>query len=240
MPLMKGDRRWGLILIGFVVVQVVFLYLDVVVLSPPSPDAPIGEFHAMIADHADLLAWHPLVTLFAFFGLFVPGVVGLRNRLNRSSYARSGAPDVALAGGLLIVVSLVVAEMALVVLGLVPPGEISDSMLRTMVMINTYAVWVAGAFALALFVGAAAVAMLRAARPSRWLGWTGVATSGVSAVGAMWLVGADFDGPLFSLGMLGRAMFLAWIAATGVWLMRTTLGERDSNGSDKQPQPASA
>ena len=36
------------------------------------------------------------------------------------------------------------------------------------------------------------------------------------------------NGPLFGLGMLGRAMFLAWVVATGLWLYRTDPHKADT------------
>ena len=88
-------------------------------------------------------------------------------------------------GALFIVVTVILAEVTLVVLGLVPPDELSDSVLRTMVTINTYAIWVAGAFAVGLFLGAGSVAILGATPRYRWLGWAGLTGAGVSLVGAL-------------------------------------------------------
>jgi hypothetical protein len=129
--------------------------------------------------------------------------------------------DLAVAGALFIVVTLILTEMTLVVMALVPPDDLSDSVLRTMVIINTYFIWGAGAFAVALFVGATSMAIRQARPASRWLGWSGLANAAASVVGVAWLIDGSADGPLFALEMLSRMMFLVWVVAAGVWLYRT-------------------
>ena len=128
-----------------------------------------------------------------------------------------------MAGVLLMMVAGIFGVMSVAVLGLVPATELSDSVLRTLVMINTYSVWVVGNFAGALFLTAASIAMLQSERPPRWLARWGLVAAGLALIGALWLINGDFEGPLFGVSILSRAMMLVWIVAAGLWLRRSAI-----------------
>jgi hypothetical protein len=219
------DRRTGAALILFVAVQLAYLFLNAGLdASAPSPDAPIAEWRALLRERsiAAILRWDSLIPAINFVLLLVPGSVGLRRRLMRSTSSGSLWPDLAVAGALLVTTTVFIASVTYAVLGLVPADELSDAVLRATVIANGYAIFGLGSLAVALFLGAASAAILQAERSPRWLAWWGMATGAVSIAGTLWFISADFDGPLFWLNVVGRASFLAWVTATGLWLFRAT------------------
>jgi hypothetical protein len=213
------DRRWGFALIAFVPLQVLYLGLGFS-MGPPALDAPADKYRMLVADHATLMRWHALIPLVTFVGLLVPASYALRRRLQDLSADRSEWPDLVVAGSLLATATVFVGLLVFAVLGLVPVDELSDALIRSTIMVNAFTVWVAGSFAIALLAASASMAMLRARPSSPKLAWFGLVAAGLSLLSQLWFATGDLDGPLFGLNMLARAMFLAWVAATGVWLLR--------------------
>jgi succinate dehydrogenase hydrophobic anchor subunit len=218
------DRTSGAALVLFVVVQLAYLLAPTGVASAPAPDASIADWRALLHEDsvAAALRWDGLIPAINFIALLVPGSVGLRLRLIRSTSSRNVWPDLVVAGVLLVTMTVFIASATYAVLGLVPVDELSDSVLRATVMANWYALFGIGSMAVALFLGAASVAILRSGRSPRWLAWWGIATVATSIAGTIWVVSTDFDGPLLALNIFGRASFLAWVMAAGLWLLRAT------------------
>lgn len=214
------DRRSGTLLVAFVAVQVVYLIVQLGWMAPPRlsfDDVP--ALAAFTARSGVALRTHTLITLSAFVFLFVPGTLGLRKRLARSTPEGSAWPDLMEIGALLVLVSVFMATVTYADMG--APGALSDSTLRASLMDNNYSVMVLGSFAIALFVGATSMAVLRLDGPVRWLGWWGLVTVDASVVGTLWIFTADLNGALFALSLAARASFLAWLVATGIWLLRS-------------------
>jgi hypothetical protein len=212
-------ERWsGALLLAFVALQLVYLVIDIAVVSPPSPDAPVGELRTMVVQHADPLRWHTLLALTSFTWLFLPGAIGLRRRLRGS-----GGGELISTGALLIMVTVMTTVLADGLLGLVPVADLSDSMLHMLAMTNVFSALLMGNFATALFAAGVSAAMLDAGEAPRWLAWSGFAVAGLGLIGALWLVGGDVGGTLFGVATLSRALWLAWIVAVGVWLHRTSI-----------------
>lgn len=233
---LEQDRRSGTALVGFVALQVAYLVLNVGVMSEPVADGPIGEWRALVQEHAGLIRWHLMMALTAFVFLFLPGALGLRRRLRRSAPAGSLWPDLVLAGALLVMISVFVSTVLYAVLGIVPAAELSDSVLRAVVLANFYAIFGSGSFAVACFLGAASAAMLESDGGPRWLGWWGMATAAASLVGVLSLTSLSFDGVLFGLASLARLSFLAWVVATGLWMRAK--GRRPASQPASQVEPA--
>lgn len=211
------DRSGGALLVGFVALQVVYLFVDLVVIAPPAPDAPIVDLRATVAEHADTLRWYPSLTLASFCALFVPGVVLLRQRFADATLGR----NLLVPAAVLIVVTVFLTVTTLGVLGLVPTAELPDSLLRALVHTNSYTAWVVGSFASALFLVAGSMAMRADDRWPSWLVRLGFATATLALMGSLWVVGGDTGGALFAVGAVARAMWLMWVAATGAWLLRS-------------------
>lgn len=221
---LRSNRLWGGALVAFTVVQLVYLYFDLVAMTAPAYGAPMAEFRSMIVANHDMIRWHILLPLFNVFVLLVPASVALKRRLQQGA-PDSVWPDLIVPGAVLATVTVVLAEMILAVFGLVPES-LSDSVLSVLLMANAYTIFVASNLAGALFVGPASLAMLASRASSRWLGWAGVVTAGTGMIGALWLVGGDTGGPLFGLTVVSRGLLLLWIAAAGVWLYREPAEER--------------
>jgi hypothetical protein len=219
------DRRSGAVLIVFVAVQLAYLSLNAGFdASAPALDAPIGEWRALLRGRstAVMLRWDSLIVMVNFVLLFVPGSVGFRRRLKRSTSNGSLWPDLIVAAALLVTTTVVIASVTYAVLGLIPLDELSDSVLRATIIGNAYTIFGIGSVAVALYLGAASLAILQSERSPRWLAWWGIATGAVSLAGTLWSISADFDGPLFGLNVAGRGSFLAWVTAAGLWLLRAT------------------
>ena len=218
----RQDRRSGAALILFVAVQLAYLLFNAGLdASAPALDAPVAEWRALLRERsiALILRWDSLIPVANFVMLLVPGSLGLRRRLVRGPSKGTLWPDLAVAGTMLVTTTVFITSVTYAVLGLVPPDELSDAVLRATVIANAYAIFGIGSLAVALFLGAASAAILQLERSPRWLAWWGIVTSAVSIAGTVWLVSADFDGPLFGLNVVGRGSFLAWVTATGLWLL---------------------
>ena len=87
-------------------------------------------------------------------------------------------------------------------------------------MVHVFAVFGAGNIALAAFLGATSMALLRAERGAGWLAGWGLLNAALTAAGTAWLVSGDSEGPLTMLSAVSRVSFLAWVVAAGIWLMR--------------------
>lgn len=215
------DRKGGAALVLFVATQVTYLIVQMAVMSPPGLSFhEVGELAAFVRRSAVPLRSHTLIALAAFVFFFVPGAIGLRRRLERTSPEGSPWPDLVGAATLLVMIAVFMGSVSYAVLA-VPGDPLSSSVLRATLMDNSYSILVVGNFPVALFIGAASLAVMRSQRPSRWLGWWGLATAAASLVAALWIVSADLDGSLYGLGLLARASFLAWLLATGVWMIRS-------------------
>jgi hypothetical protein len=226
------DRIWGLVLIAFAPAQLLYLYFDVVLLAPPDPDAPIAEFRTLASDHAALIRWHALLPPFNFLVLLLPASVALARRL-RQTAPESYWPEMVVPGSLLLSMTAVIGLQLFAVLGLVPVHELSDSAIRSAIMTNAFLIWVAGSFAAALLAGSVSLALLHADPRPRSLAAFGLTVAGCGLAGQAWLVDGDFHGPLFGLNLLGRGLFLAWVAWVGIWLYRSPAGDESDRGSPR-------
>jgi hypothetical protein len=213
------DRRWGLALIAFLPLQLVFFGIDVAI-TPSALDAPAEEFRTQALEHAAMMRWAALITLVGFVGLLVPASYALRRRLRELSPHRSVWPDLLVAGSLLLTMTVLVATTTFAVLGLVPADELSDSVIYSAAMTQLFAGFVAGSFAIALLTASASMAMLQARPAAPRLAWFGLATAGLSLISQLWFVTGDLHGPLYELNGPARAIFLVWVATAGVWLSR--------------------
>ncbi len=220
------DRWSGLLLVTFVIVQIVYLVFNAGVSSAPSPDAPLVAWRRVIQDHSGILRASSIVPPVNFVCLLVPGAFALRRRLLRAAGGGGVLPDLSVAGVLLITVTVFIGAITYAVLGLVPTRQLSDSVLRVILIANTFDIFGVGQFAVALFVGAVSAALLVPESPAGWLGWWGAVTAALSIAGALWAFSASFNGPFFTAGLVARVSFLAWILATGIWMLRTAVGER--------------
>lgn len=215
------DRRSGTLLLAFIGLQIIYLVINVGVIAPPAPDAPIEELRTTVTNHASIIRWHTLLALASFFGLFLPGIAGLRQRL-QPTHAGRHIVDVSV---VLILTSVLLMVTALGVLGLVPPEELSDSLLRGIFMFDAYSAWVVGNVITAIFLIAASTALIQHDPGARWLARSGLLTSGLALTGSAWIIDGDVHSALFGLAELSRALWLLWIAAVGIWLIKTATPE---------------
>ena len=226
---LRRYRLGGAALEAFLIVQLVYLYFDLVAVKVPAYGAPMAAWRAMILAQHDLIRWHILLPLFNAFCLLMPASVALKQRLEEVTPQGSVWPELVVPGAALATATVFVAEIILAVFGLVPEA-LSDSILSVLLMANTYCVFVAANLAGSLLVGAASLAMLESSSSSGALAWMGVVTAGAGLLGALWLASGNMQGPLFALTVLSRALLLLWLAAAGVWLYRTAEGTASFEG----------
>lgn len=214
------DRVWGVLLVAFVAVQLIYLFFDIIVLSPPAPDAAIDEFRQVARDHAALIRWHALIPLFNLVFLLLPASVMLGRRLKRMAGDASPWPDLVLPASVLLVAAALPGLLLFAVLGLVPVNELSDSLIRGAVMENALTIWGIGGAATAAYMGAVSLALLEADAGPKGLARFGLGAAVLALVGEFWLINGNFNGPLFNLTIAGRGLFLLWLVLAGVWWYR--------------------
>lgn len=215
------ERLAAAALLLFVALQLTYLFLLEGASSPPAFDGPTDQLQAYFRENAVSLRTLPLIAVFNFVFLFVPGAVGLRRRLARSTPDGDLGPELVLPAAFLIMVSVFLGAAGYAVFALLPTDLWSGATLVGLIRLQEYCVFDLGGLAVALFAGATSLGILRSERAWRWLGYWGLATAVASIVSALWIVTADFHGPLYVLCMVARASFLFWIAAAGAWLLRT-------------------
>lgn len=72
----------------------------------------------------------------------------------------------------------------------------------------------------AVFVAAASMVILRGGIFAKWMAWFGFAAAAASAVGTLWPVDGDPQGPLAVVGMIGFIAAVVWVALAGFTMAR--------------------
>lgn len=94
-------------------------------------------------------------------------------------------------------------------------SEIDDSSVRLIMEMNSY-FFVLFAFGMALFVGSASLAVLRAGVLWRWLAAPGLLAAVLLIIGAAWPIDGDEEGALAILGFIGAPVTLLWVLLSSI------------------------
>ncbi|MCZ7525924.1 MAG: hypothetical protein M5U14_05765 [Acidimicrobiia bacterium] len=215
----SGRRIAGVAGIGFGIVAILLLALSG---DGPAYDDTAAEVREFFVDddwRVHLVSW---LSALAFVFLLLPFAAGLRSVLaaaempddpiwSRLSY--SGAVIAAAIGGVSAafweVLSQGVAETA------------ADDTVVALARFDTVIFTGVLPWALALFVGAASVVILRSALLARWIGWLGAAAATLSVVGTLWLFAEDDEATIAYAGFIGLPLTILWVVVIAVAMLRS-------------------
>lgn len=149
--------------------------------------------------------------------------------MRRGSRAPSGVAALALAGGIVAAVFLLLS--ALCYRTLAEPAVAGDARLAHALLVLSYLTGgPAIAVALVPMIGVVAAATLRERLLARWTGWLGVLTAVAGAASASTLLGAaNNHSATYGILLLGAALAFAWLIVTSIALV--------VRAPDEQPLP---
>lgn len=198
----------------------------IVVLFAVAADAPLstdppGEIRDWIDTRSTMnltLAWFEGVTDVLFF---VPFVVGASAFLGRAAPGDRFLAQLSLIGGLLTIPILWIGNGftngALLVGGV---DDLSDPTLITLIRASEYLMAFGLNLAVALWIGAAGVTIVRNTAVASWLGWIAITGAVASLVGGLWIVDGDPESPLVLGGLIGLIAVAVWMAGVALTMIR--------------------
>jgi MFS family permease len=181
----------------------------------PDADAPVADVQEFFSDRTGVLAGIFLRFFAGFAFLWFAGT--LRSALARAEGETARLANVAFGAALVFLAAGMAANVALAA-GSFRADELEPSLagaLLTMV----YFAYAAGGFAIAWLLAATFVVVLRTGVFPAAVGWAAATIAVVALVLAVVLAGDD-------LFLVGHWLFLAWVVAVSVLLLRQPLDER--------------
>lgn len=188
---------------------------------PPLMNDPGSYYRAYYVDNAAMLLWVDFLGAASWTFFFLTFAAGLRSHLSGSDdrvtefWAR-----LALGGAVL---GLAIGGSGLVFESVLASGlahDVSDDLIRAIAQMQEIIDTTVLNWPLALFLCAAAAAILRSGLLRRWLAWLGIASASLLAFGGMWpIFGTDGD-PLAYVGLTGLVLFGLWVLLVGTEMFR--------------------
>jgi hypothetical protein len=202
----------------FVVVQIATVAFNVAffLARHPPMDASPQETARGFAEHATMveIGTYLYVLHMPFLLLFLGGLFGVLRRAEGGSGVLSVS---ALGAG---VAMAVIAPMGAVISSLTPTiGQLGgDAATVKAIDAMTPLALALSAFPRAVLLGATSAVLLEGRVAPRWIGWTGLALGLISLISTGTLVAPA----LFFLLAIGTLLFVVWVAALTVALLRST------------------
>ena len=202
----------------FVAVQIATVAFNVAffLTTHPPMDASPQETARGFAEHATMveIGTYLYVLHLPFWLLFLGGLFGVLRRAEGGS----GALSVSTFGAG--VAMVVIASMGALVSSLTPTiGQLGgDAATVKAIDAMTPLALALSAFPRAVLLGATSVVLLEGRIAPRWIGWAGLALGAISLVST----GTLLAPALFPLLALGTLLFVVWVAALTVALLRST------------------
>lgn len=218
---MMGDWKWWRVAgIGGVATAIAFVVSFVLFGNPPALDAPAGDIREYFEDSGSQIQfanWLVALAIALFFLVFASGLRGLlgpadasdRGMWSRASFA--GAVAVAAIGG---------AGSAAWGVATLSTDRLSDDVLLALHHMDSLIFGAAMPFGFVLFLGAASLVIVRSGVLWTWLGWLGLATALLHAIGALWPLSGDNEGFLGILAIIALGLSFVWILITGIGMLR--------------------
>lgn len=209
--------------IGFVLV---FVAVEGPLADMPRFSAPSDEIRAWLASNSDQIAFGLWITLVAVGVLFLLFASGVRHLLEQHDSADRIWTRSSYAGAIAMFAIAGAKSGFWVVLTHddVLPG-LSDELVLVLYMLEVMLLTTALVVAMAVFPLGASVVILRNGAAARWLGWLGLGTATLGAIGAVWPVTGDETGALAGLAFVGWLGWLTWIVGVSIGLVRTRTAE---------------
>lgn len=206
-------RIGGALGIGF---AILFIIGAVIQGDTPMRDDSVQEIRAYFQDDGDMYLLGDYLIGMAFVFLFLPYVVILRWVLGSGE----GWPPIlswmTVVGGLTTVALGGAGSAALGVLAISADNtEIDDSTVRVFMEFNVYASTLFS-IGIALFVGSASLAILKAGVLWRWLAVVGLIAAVLLVIGASWTIDGNEEGALAACGFAGAPLTLLFVILTSI------------------------
>ncbi len=205
----------------FVAVQIATVAFNVAffLTTHPPMDASPQETARGFAEHATMveIGTYLYVLHLPFLLVFLGGLVGVLRRAEGDS----GALAISVLGAGIAMV--VIASMGALISSLTPTiGQLGgDGATVKAIDAMTPLALALSAFPRAVLLGAASVVVLESGIAPRWIGWAGLVLGFVSLVSTGTLVAPE----LFPFLALGTLLFVVWVLALTVALLRSTRTE---------------
>lgn len=214
----SGRRIGGFAGIGFVVLFIVMIAIGI---DGPTYDDTASEVREFFVDsdtRVHLVTWLGGL-IFVFF--FLPFAAGLRTLL-----ASAEGPDdpvwsrLSYTGAVVAVAIGGVGSAFWEVLSQGTAEELPDESLVALARFDTVIFIGILPWALALFVAAASVAVIRTKVLAVWIGWVGALAALLLVVGSLWIFAEDDEAALSALGFIGLPLTVLWILAISIVMLR--------------------
>ncbi len=211
-------QQWWRVGGAFGIVFAILFFVGLLISGEtPSRDDSIEEIRQYFTDDGDMYLVSDYLGAIAFIFFFLPYLVTLRWVLGSGE----GWPPIwswlAVIGGVLMVAFGGAASFFWGALanGAAENPEVDDSAIRTLMELDAYAfnLWT---YAMALFVLAASIVILRTGVLWRWLPVVGLLAALLLIIGAAWPIDGDEEGVLAILGFIGQPLTLLFILLTSV------------------------
>jgi Domain of unknown function (DUF4386) len=205
----------------FVAIQIATVAFNVAffLTTHPSMDASPEEAARGFAEHATMVAigTYLYVLQMPFLLIFLGGLFGVLRRVEGGS----GALSVSVLGAG--VAMVVIASMGALISALTPTiGQLGGDAATVKAIDGMTPLALAlSAFPRAVLLVATSAVLLEGRIAPRWIGWTGLALGLISLVSTGTLVAPE----LFPFLALGTLLFVVWVAALTVALLRSTRTE---------------
>ena len=186
----------------------------------PSRDDSIEKIRTYFTDDGQVYLVGDYLIAIAFILMFLPYLVTLRWVLG----SREGWPPIwswlTVIGGVATAIMGGVAGTfwGALAIGVAENPDVDDSVIRTLMELDSYAFNVI-AFPAALFVAAASVVVLRTGVLWRWLGALGLISAVLILIGAAWPIDGDEEGAVAIPGFIGFIGVSLWILLSSIHMI---------------------
>ncbi len=215
----SGRRIAGSAGIGFVVLVIA---LTVVGSGGPVFDdsaADVREYFVDSDTQVHLVNW---LAALAFVFFLLPFAAGLRNLLAPADTAHEQMwARLSYTGAVLTAAIVVVGSAFWEVLSQGVAEEVSDATLVALARFDTVIFTAVMPWALALFLAASSVVILRSGVLAKWIGWLGAAGALLLVIGALWIFGEDDESFLAILFFIGLLIGVLWVLVVGITMIRS-------------------
>jgi hypothetical protein len=184
----------------------------------PTYDEGGEEIVAWFADNGEQYLVGDFITGLAFILFYFPFLVGLYARLRAAEAEPAVFSRVALIGGILFPLALLAGTISLAGVALLE-GDVSADV-ASLAAATSYQAFVSASALQAIFLGAAAIVIVRTGAFWNWLGWLGGAVALAAIVASASSIENDPEGALAVIGFIAFIGLGVWIIATSVALLQ--------------------
>ena len=215
--------RWWRVA-GYAGIGFVVLFIPALIIQRTSPyiGDPIDEIRSYYVDDDTLVHVATFLSALAFVFFFLTFASGLRSLLATADTNAAGMwSRLSFAGAMLAVAVAGVGLTYGTVLSIGAAAEASDGTVRTLHQLDAVLFGSIINWGLALFLFGAATTIFQSDVLARWMGWLALSSIVLMVIGALWPVSGDDEGALANIGGLGSTLFLIWVLAASVSMIRT-------------------